>query len=458
MKNLTVLSLIIIMNQIIASISTPHGSGAIGIVRMSGEHCLTNALKLFKNKKLTKDNIEPRKLYLGDFSGNNIKEKCLMVFFKGPNSFTGEDMVEFQIHGGEFLTQQVLEELINNGAHLAENGEFSKRAFLNGKLSLDEAEGIVDVIDATSKAELKAGFELMKGRLFKKVEEMQNQLTTTLARLEVTMDYPEHDAEEMEKKEALKALNFVEEQTKKLLSNAEHGKYIKSGVNIALIGKPNVGKSSLLNAILGQERAIVTEVKGTTRDTIKETVVYKGVKFNFIDTAGLRESSDIVEQIGINKTKQTIKEADIVVFMLDASKKLSEKDIQIYNSIKNNNPLVVLNKKDIKIKQEYPFETTYEISAFKEEGIEELKELIYKKTIKEKIDTSAMVLTNQRHIKALEKSLELTKNAQNVIMNLSTDIANFEIKKIWTELGKITGVTENEKIIDEIFSRFCLGK
>ena len=445
------------MSQIIASISTPHGTGAISIVRMSGDNCLHLAMKVFKNKKITQTNIKPRVLYLGDFSSSNINEKCMMVFFQAPNSFTGEDMVEFQLHGGEYLTQAVLEELLKQGATLAENGEFSKRAFLNGKMSLDEAEGIVDVIDATSKAELKAGFELMKGRLFKTVEKLQNDLTTTIARIEVTLDYPEHDDEEIEKNHAIAVLENVKQEIQTLLKNSEHGKYIKTGVNIALVGKPNVGKSSLLNALLGQERAIVTNIKGTTRDTIKETLLYKGVKFNFIDTAGLRESNDIVEQIGINKSRETIKEADIVVLLLDGAEKIDEEDLLIYKQIKQHNPLIVLNKQDIKIKQELPFEV-FEISAMKNQGIEELKETIYQRTIKEKIDTSAIVLTNQRHITALENAKQLTQEAIDTIRNVSSDIANFEIRKIWTELGKITGVSENERIIDEIFARFCLGK
>lgn len=445
------------MNEVITSISTPHGTGAISIVRMSGDNCLNLAMKVFKNNKISQKNIEPRKLYLGDFSSTSVNEKCMMVYFKAPNSFTGEDMVEFQLHGGEFLTQAVLEEIVKSGARLAENGEFSKRAFLNGKMSLDEAEGIVDVIDATSKAELRAGYDLMKGRLFKTVEKLQNEITTIIARIEVTLDYPEHDDEEIEKRQAKTVLEKIKEEIETLLKNSEHGKYIKNGVNVALIGKPNVGKSSLLNALLGEERAIVTDIKGTTRDTIKETLLYKGVKFNFIDTAGLRESQDIVEQIGISKTREMIKQSDIVVMLIDGGDYIDEEDKKIYEQIKEYNPLIVLNKQDIKIKQELPFEV-FEISAISNIGIEKLKEEIYKKTIKEKIDTSAIVLTNQRHIAALENAKELTNNTIEKILKVSSDIANFEIRKIWIELGKITGVSENEKIIDEIFSRFCLGK
>lgn len=458
MKNLTVLPHNKSMKDIIASISTPLGTGAISIVRMSGEKCLDIALELFFAKNLDNKTIEPRKLYLGDFVSKNIKEKCMMVYFKSPNSYTGEDIVEFQIHGGEFLTNQVLQEILNKGVKLSENGEFSKRAFLNGKMSLDEAEGVVDIIDATSKAELKAGYELMKGHLFKEVESMQNKLTEMIAKIEVTLDYPEYNDEEKEKKEAISELKKILNNIDDLLKNSEHGKYIKSGVNIALVGKPNVGKSSLLNAILGEERAIVTAVRGTTRDTIKETILYRGIKFNFIDTAGLRESNDIVEKIGIQKTKDIIKTADIVVFLLDGSTTLDQEDNTIFQLIKNYNPLIVLNKDDMKISQTLPFTNVFYISALKNQGIEKLKEEIFNRTIKEKIDTSALVLTNQRHIDALKNAKIYTEEAINTIMNVSSDIVNFEIRKIWLELGKITGVSENEKIIDEIFARFCLGK
>lgn len=446
------------MNNIIASISTPRGTGAISIVRMSGDNCLSLAFSLFSSKDLNEKNIEPRKLYLGDFAGKNIREKCMMVYFKAPNSYTGEDIVEFQIHGGEFLTDQVLKEIVNAGAKLAENGEFSRRAFLNGKMSLDEAEGIIDVIDATSKAELKAGYELLNGHLFREVESMQNQLTEVIARIEVTLDYPEHDDENYEKNQAVKVLCEIEKNIDGLLKNSEHGKYIKSGVNIALVGKPNVGKSSLLNAILGEERAIVTAVRGTTRDTIKETILFKGIKFNFIDTAGLRDSEDIVEKIGIQKTRDMIKTADIVVFLLDGSSLFDEEDSAIYRQIKQYNPLICVNKDDVKIAQKIPYDNVFFVSALKKQGIEDLKEEIFRRTLREKIDTSALVLTNERHIDALKNAKIQTQEALDNVMQVSSDIANFELRKIWLELGKITGVSENEKIIDEIFARFCLGK
>ncbi len=447
----------------IANISTPYGTGAISIVRMSGQDCLKIALNFFlsKNEKgefLTNKNIIPRYMYLGELKGEHFREQCLMVYFKGPKSFTGEDMVEFQIHGGEFLTEEVLNECLKHGARLSENGEFSKRAFLNGKFSLDQAEGIIDIIEATSRAEIKAGFELLNGELFKKIEIMQNSLTEILAKLEVTIDYPEYDDEKTELNEAKEVVQQVENNIFELLKNSEHGQVIKSGINVAIVGKPNVGKSSLLNAVLGSERAIVTDVAGTTRDTIKETILYNGVKINFIDTAGLRESGDKVEKIGIERTKETIKQSDIVVFLIDASEELNEEDFSIYKKIQELNPIVVLNKKDIKKIKKIPIIPNIEISSKTKEGISELIEEIYRRTIVEKIDSSTMILTNKRHIEALKEAKKQAEKTIKILDEASVDIAVFEIKKIWSLLGKITGVSENEKIIDEIFSRFCLGK
>lgn len=439
----------------IASISTPMGTGAIAIVRMSGSNSLKIALSLFINKTLNKDNIVPRMLYLGSIKG--IKEKCLMVYFKAPHSYTGEDMIEFQIHGGVLLCQEILKLLIESGSRMAENGEYSKRAFMNGKLSLDEAEGVIDVIDATEKAELSAGFELLNGRLYKEVKKLQDQLTTLTARLSVTVDYPEYDDEDFEKQTTKNEILQIKNDIKKLLVNSEYGKQLKTGVKVALVGKPNVGKSSILNSILGENRAIVTDIAGTTRDSISEQIIYKGLKIELIDTAGLREGKDIVEQLGISKTQELIKSANLIVFIL-SNESFDEQDKQIYNQINQYNPLIVLNKVDKKSNTTIPFEVDVQISALENKNIEELLQAISKRVYKEKIDNGALVLTNQRHIKALNQAEENCQELLDMVETQTVDILLFQLKKLWENLGKITGVCENEKIIDEIFSRFCLGK
>lgn len=439
----------------IASISTPMGTGAIAIVRMSGKQSLDIAFELFENKKLTKENIVPRMLYLGNIKG--LGEKCLMVYFKNPHSFTGEDMVEFQVHGGVLLCREVLRLLLEKGARLAENGEFSKRAFLNGKMSLDEAEGIIDVIEATHKAELSAGFELLNGQLLQTVKQMQKALTTTNARLAVTVDYPEYDDESIEKEQTKQDIKEIKNQIEKLLANSEYGKQLKTGVKIALVGKPNVGKSSILNAVLGENRAIVTDIAGTTRDSISEQIVYKGIKIELVDTAGLREGNDLVEKIGIDKTKQEIKSANLVVFVV-SNQDFDQQDEQIYEQIKSYNPLVVQNKSDFDKVQKYPFDIDVCISALHNKNITEFLDKIIERVYKQKIDNSALVLTNTRHVEALKQALVCCDDILAKIDTQTVDIVLFEIKSLWSTLGKITGESENEKIIDEIFSRFCLGK
>ena len=444
------------MSKTIACISTPLGTGAISIIRVSGEKCLDIAKKVFFCKD--KENIQPRVLNLGDFVYKNITDKCLMAYFKAPLSYTGEDMVEFQCHGGEFLAENILKSLLDNGAVLAENGEFSKRAFLNGKLTLDKAEGIIDVINATSEAELKAGYKLLKGELKNKVISLQNTLTTSLAELEVTLDYPEYDDELPAIAKIKNTLKDILEEVNKLLSTAGTGKVIKNGINIAIVGKPNVGKSSLLNALLGEERAIVTNIAGTTRDIITETINFKGMKFNFVDTAGIRESEDVVEKIGIDLSIQSIKTADIVLVVLDNANGLDDQDKKLLELTQNHNRILVLNKSDLGTSLNFEAEKTISISALKKENIEQIKELIFNQVIDKKMDASSLILTNIRQIDGLKATKTALEQAIEKCDFESADIITFLVKNVWNELGKITGETETEKVIDEIFSKFCLGK
>lgn len=438
----------------ICALATPIGTGGISIIRISGNDSLNIAKNFFVSKHIDFENIKPRYLYLGNFISSEVKDQILMVYFKAPFSFTGEDVVEFQFHGGQLLAQKILQSLLTK-CSLAEPGEFSKRAFLNGKISLDEAEGISELILAESDTQLKAAEILQSGKLTEKVVEMQNKITDLLAEIEANLDYPDDVEEEQlfEKSESLlKKLDF---EINEILENSKNSNLIKSGVNVAIVGKTNVGKSSLLNALLGEERAIVTNIEGTTRDTIKEKIFIDGVTVNLVDTAGLRESDDVVEKIGIEKTNQEIKNADIVLLVLDLSRELKQDEIEMIKNLKNRPHIIVGNKSDIKNKK---FDFDYiEISAKNNENISEIKKQIIEKTISGKIDFSKLVLTNERHLFILQNTKQKIENALKS-QRVNLDIEAFILKDIWKELGKISGTTEDEKIIDLVFSKFCLGK
>ncbi|MBE7082867.1 MAG: tRNA uridine-5-carboxymethylaminomethyl(34) synthesis GTPase MnmE [Clostridiales bacterium] len=438
----------------IAQISTPLGSGGISVIRISGKKSLEIAKAIFSFKK-TVEQVMPRYMYFGNINYKDFTEQCLMVYFKAPFSYTGEDVVEFQCHGGEYLTTQILNACLDNGARLAENGEFTKQAFVNGKISLDEAESVIDMINATSDAELKATSKVLKGELYKTIKNLQQNVKDAIVNLEVSIDYPEHDDEALGIDNLEKVLNQTKQELLKLEKSAQNGSMIKSGINVAIVGKPNVGKSSLLNALLGEERAIVTSIKGTTRDTLKETINYKGLKINFIDTAGIHESVDEVEKIGIDRAKESISQADIVLAVFDASEKLEQEDEQILELIKDCKNIIVLNKTDI---NNVCGLCGIEISAKNNTNVEEIKEQIINKTITEKIDFSGLIITNQRHLEAIKQALEKIDNILKECEFQTLDIIDMLTKDLWQTLGKITGETENEDIISGIFAKFCLGK
>lgn len=440
------------MNNTIVAISTPMGKGAISIVRLSGDKSLFITKKVF----LCRENIEPRKMILGKFIiEQGITEKCLMVYFKSPNSFTGEDIVEFHIHGGIILARKIQQKLIEEGAVLAEPGEFSKRAFENGKISLDEAESIIGEINSESEAELKSVLSSASGKLLDKIKNIQSDLTMLLAEIEVTMDYPEEDENEVVRDKIFEKLDAIQLSLREILKNADEARYIRNGVNVALVGKANVGKSSLLNALIGENKAIVTSTEGTTRDVIEAKVDFQGIRFNFFDTAGIRDSNDEIEKIGIEKSKEKLEECDLVLLIYDGSEEFTKNDNDILKIIKK--PFIsVINKKDLKRKMKKQ-ENEISVSAKLESNIEQLKQKIYDTIIKNEINFNGLVVTNERqlnHLKEAEKQIEEIFSVKNE----SLEIISMLIKKVWNELGKITGETENEDIISLIFSKFCVGK
>ncbi len=444
-------------NKTIVSISTPLGKGAVAIVRMSGDESLKIAFKFFSAKNLNAENIQPRMMYFGKLKlEENVFEECLMVFFKTPFSYTGEDIVEFQIHGGTLLAQKVVEVCLKNGACMAEAGEFSKRAFLNGKITLDKAEAIIGEINAEAESELKSSLQITNGRLAEAILTEQEKLKTLLAEIEVGLDYPEETEETKLKSNIKNVLTDIEKNIDNIIKQSESAKYFKSGINVALVGKTNVGKSSVMNALLGQDRAIVTDIQGTTRDNITESFSHNGIKINLVDTAGIRETEDVVESVGIEKSKTVLKSADIILFVLDGSEKLSQEDKEIKKMLTGKKCLYVINKTDKKREIE-DFENEIEISALKNQNIDNLKNRICEMVIGEEIDQNALVLTNERQIQILKNA---KSNLENILAEnfLSLDILSTSLKALWQLLGKITGNTENEDIIDLIFSKFCLGK
>ena len=446
------------MSDTICAISTPLGRGAISIVRVSGENSLKIMGQLFHCKKLEREEIMPRYMYFGDFSlSNGSKEKCLCVYFKGPFSYTGEDMVEFQIHGGTLLTQLVLESIQAKGARLADAGEFTKRAFENGKISLDMAESIIGEINAESEGELRASLHLAQGFLAEKIKAMQNSLTEMLAEIEATLDYPEEDFEAATKEKIFKNLKNTLFELKNYQNSQKNGKLLQEGIKIAIVGSTNVGKSSTLNALLGEDRAIVTDIEGTTRDVLSESISYKGIKFNFIDTAGIRDSSDKIESLGIERSKQSIDEANVLLCLLDGSRKLNDNDKKILSLVKGkNNVIYIVNKSDLPRVLE-KFEGEIEISALNDKNIEQIKEKIFEQVCSEKIDYNQEIIISSRQAQSIGNAVKI---CQNIIdkQDESMDIIAMLIKNLWNELGKITGECENESIIDLIFSKFCLGK
>ena len=439
------------MENTIVAVATPLGKGAISIVRMSGKQALKIALKFFN----CNCQIQPRKLVLGQFDLGDVKEKCLMVYFKAPFSYTGEDVVEFQIHGGVTVTRLIQEKLIQGGATLAQPGEFSKRAFENAKISLDEAEAIVEEINSESEAQLKSALSLACGKLNQQIKNIQISLTNLLAHIEVSMDYPEEDENEIVRDEIFKTLDENRMHLKQILDQANQSRFIKNGINIALVGKTNVGKSSLLNALVGENKAIVTDIEGTTRDVVEASIDYNGIRLNFYDTAGIRESDNAVEKIGIEKSKKTLDECDIVLIIYDGSENLTKNDENIKKIIKK--PFIsVINKQD-KTRKLAKQENEIEVSALENKNIEKLKEKIFKTAIKKSIDFNGLVVTNERQMQHINQAI---KQINEVFKqkNQSLEILSMLIKNVWNTLGKITGETENEDIISVIFSKFCVGK
>lgn len=446
------------MEENIAAIATPAGKGGVAIIRISGKSPLALAEKMFSPIGKTKvSDFEPYRMYPGRIDGGNFEDYGLCVYFKGPQSYTGEDIVEFQCHGGESIARGILKQAFRLGARSAGRGEFTKRAFLNGKLSLASCEGVADMINGESEAEVKAGYLLYSEKLTNRVRALQDELKTLLAGIDVSVDYPEEDIEEQHIIELKASLEGIVEKITALTSTYAVGKKIKSGVTVAICGKPNTGKSSLLNRLLGYEKAIVSNVAGTTRDAVEGVLEIDGQKFNLYDTAGVRESGDSIEAIGIERAENIIRSADIAVFVIDmAEGGTSEEDARVLEMVKDKPLITVVNKVDLSnVKSMIPADVY--TSAVTGEGVEKLKELLYQKSFGARTEDAAFLI-EQRHFDALERAKTSLQKGIIACQFEPLDLIGIDVKEAWDSLGEITGETATEAIITEIFEKFCVGK
>lgn len=451
--------------ETIAAIATAVGESGVSIIKVSGDRSKEIVSKIFRTKNQS-DFMEASPWtisygYIVSPSGEPIDE-VLVSFFQGPKSFTAEDVVEINCHGGRIATESVLNEVFKAGARPAEPGEFTKRAFLNGRIDLSQAEAVIDIIQAKTDLSMKAALEQSGGKLSAEIKEIRDRILNLLAFIEVTVDFPEEDLEFTTGQEVSEKLSVLLQKVRHLISTSEEGKIIRDGLSIAIIGKPNVGKSSLMNALLKENRAIVTDIPGTTRDIIEEYLNIEGIPIKITDTAGIRETEDIVEKIGVDKSKSKIDEADLIVFVLDSSRPLDQEDKDIIRYIKDRKIITLVNKVDLDEKlnlEGYELGETVQVSALNGYGINDLKNRIKDLFFHGQVETKDYMVTNRRHKEALMRASEKMNAAKNAIdQGISLDLAAIDLNAAWNYFGEITGDTLAEDLVDKIFSDFCIGK
>ena len=449
----------------IVAISTAPGIGGIGIIRMSGEKSFEILEKIFvtNDKPIAGYTMKYGKIV---DDKNVIIDEVLVSYFIAPNSYTRENVCEINSHGGMVVMKKILELCLKNGAVLAEPGEFTKRAFLNGRIDLSQAEAVIDIINSKTDKEAKASINQLEGNLSLEIKEIRKDLISMMADIEASIDYPEYDVEEVTTKKVKEVLLKQKDRLNKLEKSFDNGKILKDGIRTAIIGRPNAGKSSLLNILLNEERAIVTSVEGTTRDTIEEYISINGIPLKVIDTAGIREASDEVEKIGVEKAKKIAKESDLIIGIFDISRKMNKEDYEILDILKEKNSIIVLNKIDLE-EQKIDMDEIkkvnkpiIEISTKTREGIDNLyKEIEKIIEVKEISSDNEVIVTNTRHKSLITKAImSLDKSLETIENKMPIDIIVVYVKDILENLGEITGETVTEDIIQEIFSKFCLGK
>ena len=457
------------MSTTIAAIGTALSNSGISIIRISGNNSLNIVNKIFKSSA----KLEPNHIIYGKILDNGeVLDNVLVSYFKAPHSYTGEDVCEINCHGGNQVTKEILELVLETGATLAESGEFSKRAFLNGKMDLSQAEAVINLINAKTKTESRIAAKNMEGDLSKKIRELREELVELMAQIEVSVDYPEYDYEEVEPTSIISLLDKKISQIQHILDTYEHGKYIKNGVNVAILGKPNVGKSSLLNNLAHYEKAIVTNIPGTTRDIVEETINLGNIVLNISDTAGIRDTEDIIEKIGVEKSLKILEEMDLVLYIINGEEGIAKQDFEILSKIQNKGLkyITVINKSDIASKDDIKaimdeleknnINKPVLISVKDNVGIDELKEKIVNLFDSTDLDYShELIITNERHKDLLKKAVNYLEDAKKEIaLGQPIDIVSIYVKKSTKTLGEIIGADVTQDIIAKIFEKFCLGK
>lgn len=457
------------METTIAAISTAMSASGIGIVRISGEDAMNVIARIYRSKNGRKNikEVKTHTIHYGYiYDGDETVDEVLVMVMRGPKTYTGEDTVEIDCHGGVYAMKRVLETVLKNGAQVAEPGEFTKRAFLNGRLDLSQAEAVMDVIQAKSEVALKSSVQQLKGSVLRAVKEIRGKLLHHIAYIETALDDPEHFDLEGYPQELLEVAEEQKKKVQKLLSSADDGKMIQEGIRTVILGKPNAGKSSLLNFLVGEDRAIVTEIAGTTRDTLEEYISLHGISLRIIDTAGIRETEDVVEKIGVEKARQMAEKADLILYVVDSSQPLDENDQEIMELLRGRKSIVIYNKTDLASAvdmgslREKTGSQVIPVSVVEETGIEDLEKSIREMFFQGEISFDDEVyITNARHKTALEeaeKSLEMV--TESIEAGMPEDFFSIDLMGAYETLGKILGESLGEDLVNEIFSKFCVGK
>lgn len=454
------------MNDTISAISTAYGEGGIGIVRMSGSRSYEILSDIFDNI----DKVENRKLTYGhirDPRDGRTVDEVLVAYMKAPHTYTGEDVVEINCHGSMVALRKILDITLKEGASLAEKGEFTKRAFLNGKIDLSQAEAVIDLIKASSSSGYDVALSQLDGSFGKNISEIRQKLVDILVDITVNIDYPDEDIEEIVYENLRENIFKIKEDIDYLISTSDTGRILKDGIKIAIIGKPNVGKSSLMNRLLMENRAIVTDIPGTTRDVIQENMMIRNIPVILIDTAGIRETDDKIEKIGIEKSKETFNDADLILFLLNSGDVIADEDYNIMNRVATKNVLVLLNKSDMdrkietdRIKEILGDKTFLDTSMETGQGVEELKDIIEKMVYKGNLkQDNSLIVTNARHLNLLrDASAFLEDSLKSIESNQPLEFIEIDVKNTYDDLGAILGEEVGDDILNEVFSRFCLGK